>query len=71
MKQIGAVLDYGANQLCVPLKDDLHNFSLTYRAPQKSLLYLDLRSSHEIAFMAIPNIERLLSVVTAFNPDSP
>ena len=71
MKQIGAVLDYGTNQLRVPLQDDLHNFRLTYRAPQKSVPSPDLRSSHEIAFMALPNIEGLLSVMTAFNYNSP
>ena len=71
MNHIGDVLDYGSNQLRVPLQDDLHNFRLTYRAPQKSVPSPDLRSSHEIAFMALNNIEGLLSVMTAFNPNRP
>ena len=71
MNQIGDVLDYGVNQLRVPLQDDLHNFILTYRAHQKSVPSPDLRSSHEIAFTAINNIEGLLSVMTAFNPNRP
>ena len=71
MKQIGAVLDYGASQLCLPLQDDLHNCRLTCRAPQKSVPSLDLRSSHDISFMALPKIEGLLPVMTAFNPYSP
>ena len=71
MNQIGDVLDYGSNQLRVPLQDDLHNFRLTYRAHQKSVPSPDLRSSHDIAFMAINNIEGLLSVMTAYNPNRP
>ena len=71
MNQIGDVLDYGVNQLCVPLQDDLHNFRLTYHVHQKSVPSPDLRSSHEIAFMALNNIEGLLSVMTAFNPNRP
>ena len=71
MKYIGAVIGYGANQLHVTLQDDSHNFRLTYRAPQKSVSYPYLCRSHDIDFMALPNIEGLLSVMTAFNPNSP
>ena len=71
MKQIGAVHEYGANQLHVTLQDDLHNFRLTYRAPKKYVPSPDLCSSHEIAIMALPNIEGLLSVMTDFNPNIP
>ena len=71
MKHIGAVLDYGTNQLRVPLQDDLHNFSITYRSPHKSVPSTDLCRSHYIAFMEIPKIEGLLSVMTAFKPNSP
>ena len=70
MHQIGDVLDYGANQLRVPLQDDIHNFKLTYCEPQKSVQYTDLRSSHKIAFMELPNIEGVISVMTAFNTNS-
>ena len=71
MKHIESVLDYGANQLRVTLQDDLHNFRLTYRAPQKYFPSPDLSNSHEIAFMALPNIEGLISVITAFKPNIP
>ena len=71
MIHIGSVLDYGSNQLCVPLQDDLHNLRLTYCAPHNSVRYPDLRSSCDIVFMALPNIKVLLSVMTAFNPNSP
>ena len=71
MKHIGSFLDHGANQLRMPLHDYLHNFRITYRAPQKYVPYPDLRSSNEIAFMALPKIEVLLSVMTSFNPKSP
>ena len=71
MKQIGDVLGYGANYLCVSLQDDIHNFRLTYRAPQNSVSSPYLRSSHEISFMALPKIEGLISVMTDFNPTSP
>ena len=71
MKQIGDVIDYVANQLRVPLQDDLHNFRITYRAPQKSVPYPDIRSSHDIEFMELPKIEGLLSVMKAFNHNGP
>ena len=71
MNQIGDVIDYEANQLRVPLQDDLYNFRLTYRASQNSVPSPDVRSSHEIAFMELPKIEGLLSVMTAFNPNIP
>ena len=71
MEQIGAVIGYGANQLHVPLQDDYDNFRLTYRAPHKSFPSPDICISHEIVFMTLPNIEGLLSVITAFNPNSP
>ena len=71
MKQIGAVLDYGANQLRVSLQDDYHNLTITYRTPQKYVPSPDLRSSHEIDFMTLPKIEGLLSVTTVFNPNIP
>ena len=60
MKKIGAVLDYGTNNLIVPLQYDLHNFRLTYHAPQKSVPSPDIRSSHEIALVELPKIEGLL-----------
>ena len=66
MNQIGDVLDYGANQLRLPLQDNLHNFRLTYRAQQKSVPSPDLRSSHEIVFMALNKIEGLLFYVRYF-----
>ena len=71
MNQIVDVLDYGANQLRVPLQNDHHKFRLTYRVPQKSVSSTDLRSSHEIAFTALLKIEVLLSVMTSFNPNIP
>ena len=71
MNQIRSVLDYGAKKLRVTLQDDLHNFRLKYRVTQKSAPSPYLRSSHEIAFTALPKIEGLLSVITAFNPNSP
>ena len=71
MKQIGDFLDYGANQLHVPLQDDLHNLRITYPAPQIYVPSPDLRRSHEIAFMALLKIEGLLSFMTAFNLNSP
>ena len=71
MKQIVAVLDYGAKQLRGPLQDDLCNFRLAYRVPQKNFPSPDLRGSHEISIMALPKIEVFLSVMTAFNPNSP
>ena len=60
MKQIGGVIDCCANQLRVHLQDDLHNFRLTYHAPQKSVPSPDIRSSHEIALVELPKIEGLL-----------
>ena len=71
MKQIGAILDYGENQLRVPLQDDHHNFRLTYRTSQNSVPSPDLRIFHDIAFMALTKIEGSLSVITAFNPNIP
>ena len=71
MKQIGAILDYGANQLRVPLQDDYHNLRITYRTPHKYVPSPDLCSSHEIDFMALPKIEGLLSVMSVFNPNIP
>ena len=69
MKRIGAVLDYGANKLRVPLQDDPHHFRLTYHSPQNSFPSPYLSSSHEILFMLLPNIEGLLSVMTYLNPN--
>ena len=71
MKHIVDVLDNGANQLFVPLQDDIHIFRIIYRAPQKSVPYPYLHISHDIAFMALPNIEGLLSVMADFNPNIP
>ena len=37
MKQIGAVIDYGASQIRVPLLNDITKFPIVFRPPTKSV----------------------------------
>ena len=73
MKGINAVIDYGAAKIRVPLQDDIQKFPMVLRPPTKSVPLVNdrNRNNRKAAFMALPNIEGLVAVMTAFNPKSP
>ena len=74
LKTVGAVLDYAARELRVPMHDDLTVFPIIYRHPVKNVPSDTLaRSPHQAAHSALPNtnIEGLLRCMVAHNPKSP
>lgn len=74
MRKIGAVIDYGANEVRVPLLDDVTKFPITFRAPVRTTPGVAnhvQQISHNAAFAALPQIEGLLHVMMAYNPRSP
>ena len=73
MKQIGAVIDNRASQIRVPLLNDITKLPIVFRPPTKSVPSTTLanQSNQKAAFMSLPNINGLVSVMTTFNPKSP
>ena len=73
MNQIGAVINYGASKIRVPLMNGITKFLIVFCPPTKSVpsTTLENEPNHKAAFMALPNIEGLVAVMTAFNPKSP
>jgi hypothetical protein len=70
MKGMGAIMDYGSNELRVPLHDDIHKFPLIFRSPMKNVPSLDKRSTHERAFTCLPKITSLVTCISKYNPTS-
>ena len=77
MKQIGAVINYGAAQIRVPLLNDITKFPIVFRPPTKSVpsylisATLANQSNQKAAFVSFPNIYGLVSVMTVLNPKIP
>jgi hypothetical protein len=74
MRRIGAVIDYGAKEVRVPLLDDVTRFPITFRSPVRTTPGVAQHLSQitqGAAFAALPQIEGLLRVMIAYNPASP
>jgi hypothetical protein len=74
MRQIGAVIDYGASEFRVPLLNDVTKFPIAYRSPTRKIPSVNEHVHHlsrKSAFLALPHIEGLLKVMTVYNPQSP
>ena len=74
MQQIGAVIDYGASEFCVPLLNDVTKFPIAYRSPTRAIPPVSEHSHHldrKSAFLALPQIEELLKVMTVYDSKSP
>lgn len=73
MRQIGAVIDYGASEVRVPLLNDVTKFPITVRPPARTTPGVEQHGhiSRKLTFMALPQIEGLLKVMAAFNPYIP
>ena len=76
MKRLGAVLDYGAHELRVPLMNGRKRFPISYLPPAKTCPAVNnavpfgLSYSPKQAFEQLPAMESLLCVMSAFNPGS-
>ena len=74
MRQIGAVIDYGAKEVRVPMLDNVTKFPITFRAPVRTTPGVAnhvKQITHNAAFAALLQIEGLLRVMVAYNPRSP
>jgi len=74
MRQIGAVIDYGTSKCCVPLLNDITKFPIAYRSPTRAIPPVSEHSHHldrKSAFLALPQIEGLLKVMTVYDSKSP
>lgn len=72
MKRIGAVVDYGASVMHLPLFEDIKEFPLIFCHPQQLAPTPTMRSNtHLSAFTMLPTMEGLVHIMHAYHPDSP
>ena len=75
LRAMKAVIDYGADEMRVPLGEDITKFKVTYRAPVRSTPSpAELKkytTKREQAFHMRPKMESMLAVMSAYNPRSP
>ena len=73
LKGMKAVLDYDANKLRVPMQFDTKVFHLEYRRPMKKApaLKQGQRPIPKAAYMNLPIMDGLVSVMTMYHPNSP
>ena len=74
MRHIGAVIDYDAKKVHVPMLDNVTQFPITFRAHVRTTPGVAnhvTQITHNTAFAVLPQIEGLLRVMVTYNPRSP